>query len=616
AVLERKGARIGLLATAGFRDTLEIGRQMRHELYSIRLDPQTPVFLAPGEYRFDIDERVGAKGEVVRALDEASVHTALAKLRELDVDAVAVALLFSFLNPTHERRIRDIIWEHAPGLDVSLSSDVDPAFREYERTAVTAFDAYIKPVVSRYLGEVESQTLKRGVQAPLQVMQSRGGLAHASIARQRPVRLFLSGPAAGVIGGQSEGQLAGDSELITLDVGGTSSDIALISSAKALTRSEGVIDGFPVRVPMVDVNAIGAGGGSIAWIDDAGGLRVGPHSAGSAPGPACYGLGGSEATVTDASVVLGLLDPSYFAGGTLDLHPALARQAIDERIARPLGISVEAAAAGIHQVINAQMAEGIRLVSIARGYDPREFALVALGGGGPLHALALADELQIDKVIIPVNPGVLSASGLLAAPVEHEAATAFDQPLANVDMNLIVTRLGELDAQCTELMSSEHIGDASVEARYFADVCYIGQGYHLEIELIMAAEAPLDVLYKAFLEAHERVYGHATEGLVRFVNLRAVHSVAAPRTSPEHAVTLAKQSGAKPTVRTIRIPGDAQPCQAKVYRRATLPVGFAFTGPAVLEQSDTTTLITAGWQAEVHPSKVIVLRKLTPRNSS
>ena len=319
AVLERKGARIGLITTEGFRDVLEIGRQMRHQMYDLVLRPETPVFLAPGRYRKEVRERLDAQGRVLVPLDEASVHRAMAELAGAGVQAIAVCLLFSFLDPAHEQRIRAIIAAAHPDLPVSLSSDVDPAFREYERTCVTAFDAYLKPVISDYLGNMEQGLADAGVGVPLQVMQSRGGLMSSAIARQRPVRLFLSGPASGVIGGVEAGRAAGFSDVITVDIGGTSCDIALITGGAPLIRGEGVIDGYTVRVPMVDVSAIGAGGGSIAWLDGAGSLRVGPHSAGSEPGPACYGRGGTLPTMTDASVVLGYIDPMRFRRRYADL---------------------------------------------------------------------------------------------------------------------------------------------------------------------------------------------------------------------------------------------------------------------------------------------------------
>src|SRR6185437_315221 len=481
AVLERKGARVGLITTEGFRDVLEIGRQMRHQMYDLVLQPETPVFLAPRRFRKEVRERLDAQGNVLVPLEEDSARRAIIELVEQQVQAIAVCLLFSFLDPTHEQRVRDLIAELCPGLPVSLSSEVDPAFREYERTCVTAFDTYIKPLVADYLAGIENSLSAAGFSVPLLVMQSRGGLASSSVARKRPVRLFLSGPAAGVVGGVEAGRAAGIADLITVDIGGTSCDIALISGEEPLIRPEGVIDGFPVRVPMVDVTAIGAGGGSIAWLDGAGSLRVGAHSAGAEPGPACYGKGGLLATVTDASVVLGYVDPGHFAGGTLSLRTDLAHAAVERTIAKPLGLTVEEAAAGIHRVLNAQMAEAIRLVSIGRGIDPRDYALLPLGGAGPMHACALANELGMASIIVPPHPGVLSAAGLLGAPIEHEVARAFPCPLASLDAAMVEEGLRDLDRRCAELMQAEQVDDATVS--HYADVCYVGQSYHLEVPL-------------------------------------------------------------------------------------------------------------------------------------
>ena len=619
AVLERKGGRLGIVTTEGFRDTLEIGRQMRQQMYEVCLDPQTPVFLAPRAMRLGVRERIGPDGAIVEPLDEASARDALDRLAAAGAECIAVCLLFSFVNPAHERRIREIARAEHPELEVSLSCEVDPAFREYERTAVTAFDAYIKPTVRRYLTQLAGRLADAGVPAPLQIMQSRGGLASADIARGRPVRLFLSGPAAGVIGGQATGAAAGHDDLITLDVGGTSSDIALVSGAKPLIRSEGVIDGYPVRVPMVDVNAIGAGGGSIAWLDDAGGLRVGPRSAGSVPGPACYARGGREPTVTDASIVLGYLDPRYFAGGAIDLDPELARDAIRERIAEPLGLGIEDAAAGIHQVVNAQMAEGIRLVSVRQGFDPREFTLVAMGGAGPLHACALADDLAIERVVVPRHPGVLSAAGLLAAPIEHEVSSAYAEPFAGLAMAPVRRIVAGLDAAGRKLMEREGLSpDADVEILHFADVCHVGQGYHLEVPFHPAADDALDRLYADFLAAHERVHGHAVEAPARFVNLRAVHRQRMPDTAGAPAAapgTTGGPPGEGPnpagtgngTHRTARFPDEPAPIETRVVARDSLATGARFAGPAIVEQEDTTTLIPPGWTAVAGSGGILTL---------
>ncbi len=600
AVLERKGARIGLITTEGFRDILEIGRQMRHQMYDLILTPETPVFLAPGRFRKEVGERLDAQGNVLRALDEASVTRAIEDLVAQDVRAIAVCLIFSFLDPTHEQRIRAMIQAAHPDILVSLSSDVDPAFREYERTCVTAFDAYIKPVVADYLANMERGLAQAGVTVPLQVMQSRGGLMSSPVARQRPVRLFLSGPAAGVIGGLEAGRAAGFADLITVDIGGTSCDIALITDGAPLIRGEGQIDGYTVRVPMVDVTAIGSGGGSIAWLDGAGSLKVGPHSAGSDPGPACYGrTGGTLPTVTDASVVLGYLDPATFAGGTMRLEPERAREAIERVIATPLGITVEAAALGIHRVLNAQMAEAIRLVSIGRGIDPRGYAVLPLGGGGPMHGCALADELGISSIVVPAHPGVLSAAGLLGAPVAHEVAWAYPSPLADLDPERLAESLRDLDARCGALMRQEGIGSATIS--HFADVCYIGQSYHLEVPLGTLDAASI---YEAFLVAHARVYGHSTRVPAKIVNLRTVHQAYAG-TVGTHA-TMPAVAG-QPGTRTIRVASGA--VQAAIWQRGAIPAGLVVSGPAIIEQADTTTLVEPGWTARRTDGDALLLER-------
>jgi len=595
AVLERKGARIGLITTKGFRDVLEIGRQMRHRLYDKVLQPETPGFLAPGEWRHEVDERIAADGSVVKALGDDEAVEVIDRIAAQGVEAIAVCLLFSFLNPAHEKRIQQLIRERHPHIMVSLSSEVDPAFREYERTVVTAFDAYVKPVLNRYLGNLEDHLANARIPAPLQVMQSRGGLAGSAIARQRPVRLFLSGPAAGVIGARMVGEEVGREHLITVDIGGTSCDISVISAGKPLVRAEGLMNGLPVRVPMVDVNAIGAGGGSIARLDAGGSLRVGPASAGSEPGPACYGRGGELPTVTDASVVLGYIDPERFAGGTMKLDPALARRVIEEKIAKPMGISVESAALGIHRVINAQMVEGVRLTSIRRGFDPRQFALMPLGGGGPLHATALASELGMREIVVPRHPGVLCAYGLLAAPVEHEMATAFPRELNDDCMPEATNVLATLDAELATLMVAEKISPDRVEVHYSVDVCYIGQSYTLEVAFTPATEGAAE-LYERFIAAHERVYGHATRAPAKIVNLRSVHEA-----KPQGA--MARPTPAKPgtdqAVRTreIRVTGFAQGVKARILDRDSIRDGDVIEGPAIIEQADTTVLVEPGWTA-------------------
>ena len=611
AVLERKGAESGLITTSGFADVLEIGRQMRTDIYELQLDPETPVFLAPGARRAEVIERISSEGEILKPLDETSLRNAIGTLRTEGVTSIAVCFLFSFLNPTHERRVRDIIEAEYPDISVSLSSDVDPAFREYERTVVTAFDAYTKPVLRDYLSELDSALSKSGVVAPLQVMQSRGGISAASTATKRPVRLFLSGPAAGVIGGSGAGQAAGENNLITVDIGGTSCDIALVAEGRPLVRPEGRIDGYLVRVPMVDVNAMGSGGGSIAWLDAAGGLRVGPQSAGADPGPACYGRDGKLATVTDASIALGFLNPDYFAGGTVPLDRGLAEQAIRETIAVPLSMTVEQAALGIHQVVNAQMAEGMRQVSIRQGHDPRDFSLVPLGGAGPVHGIPLAEELSIDTVIVPRHPGVLSAEGLLVAPIEHEVSIGFPHDLDSVGINELKMIFDELDAQCAALMDAEANEVENVEIIHAVDICYVGQSHYLDITVDLSDAKPRESIYRDFIHAHEQVFGYSTESPARIVNLRSIHR------SQRHEVSVpiaAEQSSQNPLKRRRVVVFEVgKDTEVDIFDRSCLSVGTAIDGPAIIEQSDTTTVLHVGWTATVIESGELILKKrVTP----
>jgi N-methylhydantoinase A/oxoprolinase/acetone carboxylase beta subunit len=431
------------------------------------------------------------------------------------------------------------------------------------------------------------------------------------VARQRPVRLLLSGPAAGVVGAAEVGKGLDRGDLISVDIGGTSSDIALINSGRPTLRSEGEIEGYPVRVNMVDVNSIGAGGGSLAWLDAAGGLRVGPGSAGADPGPACYGRGGDRATVTDASVVLGYINPEYFAGGSIDLDPERAFGVIKSAIAEPLGFSVERAAQGIHRVVNAQMAEAIRLVSMQRGYDPRRFALVALGGAGPVHATALADELGITNIIVPVNPGVLSAMGLLMAPIEHEVTMSLQRDLVDLSPIVVGAALENLDTRCHQLMEAEGVSTSDTEIRHLADVCYIGQSYHLEVRLHLDDTAPLDRLYRDFKIVHDRVHGHATDAPVKIVNLRSVHSIGRGEGLGVDGYGTDCPDSRKGH-RSVLFANADGPRKTAIYQRERLAPAERIDGPAIIEQPDTTTIVSMEWRAIVQDSGDLIVEKTAP----
>ncbi|HXD96385.1 MAG TPA: hydantoinase/oxoprolinase family protein [Candidatus Acidoferrum sp.] len=608
AILEQKGAVTAILTTEGFEDVLELGRMKRSRMYDLGMDPEVPTFLAPRRRRLGVRERLDARGQVLVPLDEDGVRRAVRALRAQAVQAIAVCYLFSFVNPAHERRTREIVAELAPEISVSLSSDVDPTFREYERLCVTAFDAYLGPVVKRYLAGLADTLAGLGVPGVPLIMRSRGGIVSAALAAQQPVTLFLSGPAGGVIGAGFAAERSGVRDFVSLDMGGTSNDVAVVRDGTPLLASEGAIGPYPVRTPMVDVNTIGAGGGSIAWIDAAGGLRVGPRSAGADPGPACYGRGGDEATVTDASVVLGYLNPARFAGGTLALDAAAAERAV-AAVGRRLGVDTVAAAAGIHRVVNARMADQIRLVTIKRGYDPRQFSLVVLGGAGPVHGAALAAEMGMAEVLVPEAPGVLAAFGLLAAAIEHHHARTLQARTDAADLDAVNRCLGDLDGAGRGRMREEGVPADQVRVAYTADMRYVGQAYELEVPIaVPVTRGRVPEILAAFHAVHERVYGYArTQQPVEFVNFRAVHTYPLPRPVVTPA---ARATG---TLADARL-GERRAyfgafMPTAIYERTRLPRGARLDGPAIVEQSDTTTVIPPGVTALVDDAGNLRLRR-------
>ncbi len=587
AVLERRGATLGLLTTEGFEDVLEIGRLKRRVLYDLDIDAQTPVFLAPRRRRRGVRERLGADGGVVAPLDEGQALGAIDELLAQGVDAIAICLLHAYRNDAHERRLRELVHERARDMRVSISSEVDPVFREYERSVVTCFDAYLRPVVAGYLEELDARLLEHGVASPLQVMQSRGGIASARHGAARPVSMLLSGPAAGAVGATGAARRSGIDDVITLDVGGTSADVALVVDGRPVVTTDGGIEGFPLRVPLVDVATIGAGGGSIAWLDRAGGLRVGPHSAGARPGPICYGRGGREPTVTDAFLVLGYIDPDGLAGGALELDAAAAFTAF-ETLGHTLSLAPEAAAAGVVNVAMMRMVDQIRLTSVGRGHDPREFSLVALGGAGPLFAGVVAVELGIPQVVVPPVPGALSALGLLVAPLEHDVTETLAVRAADADPDTLEAAFVRLERRVGELMRAEGAPADQVLTRRLADARYVGQGSTVEVPVgtPLGADA-LAAFGEAFHEQHHRVHGHAQPGNpVELLNARVVQSW--HPTDPDFSP--APVQPAEPTTRSVWF--DGAPVETAVVDRAALTTEHS--GPLIVAQADTTLLVAPG----------------------
>ncbi|MCO5089554.1 hydantoinase/oxoprolinase family protein [Bosea sp. (in: a-proteobacteria)] len=597
AILQERGAVTALLLTEGFEDILEVGRQKRTEMYDNNIGPETPAFLAPRRLRAGIRERIGPDGKVIQPLDEGQLIAAVGDLVDrFDVEAVAICYLFAFLDDRHERRSRELIGKHFPKLKVSISSEVNPVFREYERCCVTAFDAYVRPAVSDYIQELAAGLGGIGVNAELQVMQSRGGITNSGIVAEKPVTMLLSGPAAGVVGSQSEAALSGFSDLITVDIGGTSCDVALVTSGKPLISREGQIRNYPVRISMVDVNTIGAGGGSYAWIDDAGGLHVGPQSAGSDPGPICYNRGGTMPTVTDASVVLGYLNPEYFGTGELSLDKKLAWDGIAAMAAR-LSMTPEVLAAGIHRIVNERMANEIRLVSVRRGYDPRNFSLVGLGGAGPVHGGRLASSLSIPRMIVPAAPGVLCAFGLLAANIEHEQTRTLGRRLDEADPAEVAAMFADLDRLCEAKMRRENVDMSRVEVTHLMDMRYVGQSYELEVPTeAVRGRAELKAAILAYNELHGRIYGYTHPEAVEAINLRSVFSFKGGRPPVETAPAGGRRAegyGHKGTRRAYfeELGGYVD---TPLYDRARLTPDVPIAGPAIIEQPDTTTVVYPG----------------------
>ena len=590
-LLTRTGARTALITTEGFRDTLAIGRQARPDLYA--LHPTRPPPVVPEELRLEVAERIAADGEVVEALDEAAAERVLQAIADAGVDAIAICLIFSFVNPDHERRIAELAasLDGTAGLHRSVSHEVLPEHREFERMSTTVANAYVAPAMTRYLTALEDGLADAaGGAAPrLRIMQSNGGSISAAQAGHEAVRTVLSGPAGGVAGAFEAARASGMEHAITFDMGGTSTDVSLCPG-RILERGDHDVDGMPIRTPAVDVHTVGAGGGSIAWIDDGGALRVGPQSAGADPGPAAYGRGELPA-VTDAHVVLGRLRPDRFLGGGMALHPDRAERAL-ATIAPPFGGDVQRAARAVIEVVNASMVRALRLISVERGFDPAEFALVAFGGAGPLHACEVAAELGVETVIVPPAPGVLSASGMLHADVTKDLARGLMLRVpadASGSLDTLRAAFAELDAQARAALAADGYR-RGVRIERSADLRYAGQSHELTVPLGRSLSAA--ALRRALAVAHEERFGHAdpdrdVEIVVARVKARASGFRAETQASPEHGET------AEETTSTVVWD---RPRRTRILERHSLG-GAGVEGPAILTQLDTTTLVPPGWRA-------------------
>ena len=611
AILEGATARVGLLTTAGFRDVLEIGRLTRvpesgnpeAALYDTQFDKPPP--LVPRYLRLGVAERIDAGGAVLAPLQEADVAAAVAALRRYRVEVVAVCFLHSYANPAHERMVADYCARHHPELAVCLSSEVLPQYREYERVSSTVLNAAVMPILDRYLAKMEGRLREAGFHAPLHVMQGMGGVMGSAAARRRCVHTAVSGPVGGVLGGAWVARHAGVEDVVTLDMGGTSTDVSLIRAGEPEVTSGGSLGGYPLSLPMLGINYIGAGGGSIAWLDPGGILRVGPRSAGAVPGPVCYGRGGAEPTVTDANLVLGRLDPEHALGGSIALDAAAARRSI-ERLGRRLEMPPLQVALGIVRVANANMIRAIRVISVDRGHDLREFALIAFGGAGPLHAGRLALELSIPRVIVPPQPGVLSALGLLVADARTDYVRSVLRAADAADAGELERGYADLERQARAWLTDQRIEGKAQSTVRALDMRYRGQGHEVTVPV---AATPFDsaALLNAvrdFHRLHERLYTHAApDEPTEIVNLRVlgVGAIAKPRLAEVGAAPPGGEAAPPPErgSRELLFEGEADFRRCTVFRRKELRRGMRLPGPAVVEQDDTTTIVYPGQQAAV-----------------
>ncbi|MFV2044593.1 MAG: hydantoinase/oxoprolinase family protein [Anaerolineales bacterium] len=612
-LVQREKVKTGLITTKGFRDVLEIGRAYRSSnIYDIQMDPPPP--LVSRDLRLEVTERINFQGQVLEALDEENCRAVVRKLKSRGVETIAVCLLHSYINPSHEQRIKAIIAEEYPEAYVSLSYEINPVFREYERTSTTVLNAYVTPQMVEHLDDFEMQVSQRGLKSWLYTMQANGGKSSFSVARKCPVNVTNSGPVAGAIAGAYVARVTGFPNAITLDMGGTSCDVALIDGDNPKFAAESNVEGYPVQISTIDLSIVGAGGGSVAWLDSGGGLRVGPRSAGADPGPACYAQGGTEPTVTDANLITDRLNPSYFLGGEICLDREASKRAIDTFIAQPLGMTTLEAALGILQVANAKMIRAIKLVSVERGYDPHDFVLIAFGGAGPLHATQLAEELEIPVVIVPPFPGNTSALGLVMADMRYDYVATQVQNLDDVDPAHSEETLQELEAQAHNQLSQEGIPVERQSLERSFDLRYFGQSHELNIPIdgqLLAPEA-LHRIGRAFHAAHRRVHGHAMEGdPVEVVNYR----VSAVGTSPKPDLAI-QRNGNQDVIKGRRnVFFDSGHLHCPIYERHFLKPGYQIDGPAVIEQVASTTLLCPNQSARVdaHGNLIIALAEGKPR---
>jgi N-methylhydantoinase A len=608
ALIQHRGVPTGLVTTDGFRDLLEIGRQKRPDLYDMQADK--PPTLVPRNLRQEVPERVRHTGEIDLPLNEERMRAAARALKAAGVQAIAVSFLYGFIRPEHEQRAVQILREEVPEAFITAGHEIAPEFREYERLSTVVLNAYLGPIMRSYIERLTPRLKALGMAATPHLTQSNGGVIGFATAAEMPVRTVLSGPSTGVVGAQAIGALAGFPDLITFDMGGTSTDVALLQGGVCKLTSEAVVHGYPIKAPMLDIHTVGAGGGSIAHVDAGGLLKVGPRSCGADPGPVCYDRGNTEPATTDANVVLQTLNPGYLLGGRMAVRQDLAKAAIG-RLADQLGLGVMETAQGILSVVTANMARAIRVISIQRGHDPRDYTLIAFGGAGPLHAARLAKELDMKRVLVPRNPGILCAMGLLLTDLRADFAATRLLPATAASVEDVAAAFAALAARAEDWFGHEEIAPEARRLTRTVDMRYAGQNYELAVPLPEGAvtAATMQVLTAGFADLHRQRYGFVAEGeAVQLVTLRLEATGLVPkaelRAYPDAGPDA---SGAITGRRAVWFPEAGNFIDTPIYSRDGLLPGNAFTGPAIVEQMDTTTVVPPGMEVRVDPYLNLIL---------
>ena len=610
AAIEHTGASTGLITTKGFKDLLELARQKRPDLYNLFVDKPDP--LVPRHLRKEVKERLQYDGSILISLEMESVIQAIEDLKKEGVHSIAVCLLHSYVNPVHEQKIKEVIKSKFPEAYISVSHEVISEYREYERLTTTVLNAYLGPKVSQYMSNFKDRIKQLGIKQAPYINQSNGGVMSIEAARNNPVKTALSGPSAGVVGGAYVASLAGFQDIITFDMGGTSTDVCLIQKLTPQVSTEKTVADYPVRIPMIDVNAVGAGGGSIAWIDSGGALKVGPHSAGAEPGPVCYGKGGTEPTVTDANVVLGRLNQETILGGRMKVDLPSARKVLREKIADLINLNIIQAADSILKVVISNMVRAIRVISVERGYDPRDFTLVAFGGAGPLHATYVAKEIGIKKILIPENPGILCALGLLASDIKADYVQTHIMENCCKNLNSIKETFIQLEQEAVQWLSQQEVPPEKQILQRFIDMRYEGQNYELAVSAPASFddEEALSLLAENFHIEHERAYGYRNEKApIQLVNFR-VSAIGIVSKAEVKKDEMESENAENAQVQERKVFFEKEGLiQTPIYARGLLRAGNKIMGPAVIEQMDSTVVIPPGYYGSIDFYRNIIIQE-------